>query len=76
MLTPLVLWLLVRGPEVLGLGPDGDAPAPFVLVIHGGPEAQEKPVYRPVFQYPEYLNAAVRRRPQTAASACLRPNRR
>ncbi len=31
--------------------PDGDAPAPFVLAIHGGPEAQEKPVYRPVFQY-------------------------
>ena len=28
VLTPLVLWLLVRGPEVLGLGPDGDAPAP------------------------------------------------
>src|SRR5512132_3469828 len=27
VLTPLVLWLLVRGPEVLGLGPDGDAPA-------------------------------------------------
>jgi Dipeptidyl aminopeptidases/acylaminoacyl-peptidases len=31
--------------------PDGDGPAPFVLAIHGGPEAQEKPVYRPVFQY-------------------------
>jgi len=28
VLTPLVLWLLVRGPEALGLGPDGDAPAP------------------------------------------------
>src|SRR5215831_795723 len=27
VLTPLVLWLLVRGPEMLGLGPDGDAPA-------------------------------------------------
>jgi dipeptidyl aminopeptidase/acylaminoacyl peptidase len=31
--------------------PDGDGPAPFVLAIHGGPEAQEKPVYRPLFQY-------------------------
>lgn len=28
VLTPLVRWLLVRGPEALGLGPDGDAPAP------------------------------------------------
>ncbi len=28
VLTPLVLWLLARGPEALGLGPDGDAPAP------------------------------------------------
>ena len=27
-LTPLVLWLLMRGPEVLGLGPDGDTPTP------------------------------------------------
>jgi MFS family permease len=27
VLTPLVLWLLARGPEMLGLGPDGDAPA-------------------------------------------------
>ena len=31
--------------------PDGDGPAPFVLAIHGGPEAQERPIYRPVFQY-------------------------
>lgn len=28
VLTPLVLWLLVRGPEVLGLAPDGDPAAP------------------------------------------------
>ena len=27
VLTPLVLWLLARGPEALGLGPDGDPPA-------------------------------------------------
>ena len=27
ILTPLALWLLVPGPEALGLGPDGDAPA-------------------------------------------------
>jgi MFS family permease len=26
VLTPLVSWLLVRGPEALGLGPDGDPP--------------------------------------------------
>src|SRR3954451_2247686 len=31
--------------------PDGDEPAAFVLAIHGGPEGQEKPVYRPLFQY-------------------------
>jgi dipeptidyl aminopeptidase/acylaminoacyl peptidase len=31
--------------------PDGDGPTPFVLSIHGGPEAQERPVYRAVFQY-------------------------
>jgi dipeptidyl aminopeptidase/acylaminoacyl peptidase len=31
--------------------PDGDGPTPFVVAIHGGPEAQEKPVYRPLFQY-------------------------
>jgi dipeptidyl aminopeptidase/acylaminoacyl peptidase len=31
--------------------PDGGGPAPFVVAIHGGPEAQEKPVYRPLFQY-------------------------
>jgi dipeptidyl aminopeptidase/acylaminoacyl peptidase len=31
--------------------PDVDGKAPFVLSIHGGPEAQEKPVYQPVYQY-------------------------
>jgi dipeptidyl aminopeptidase/acylaminoacyl peptidase len=31
--------------------PQGDGPSPFVLAIHGGPEAQERPVYRPLYQY-------------------------
>ncbi len=31
--------------------PEGDGPSPFVLAIHGGPEAQEKPIYRPEYQY-------------------------
>ena len=31
--------------------PEVDGPAPFVLAIHGGPEAQERPIYRPVYQY-------------------------
>jgi dipeptidyl aminopeptidase/acylaminoacyl peptidase len=31
--------------------PDGDRPAPFALAIHGGPEAQERPVYRGHYQY-------------------------
>jgi dipeptidyl aminopeptidase/acylaminoacyl peptidase len=31
--------------------PEDPGPAPFVLAIHGGPEAQERPVYRAVFQY-------------------------
>jgi dipeptidyl aminopeptidase/acylaminoacyl peptidase len=31
--------------------PDGEGPAPFAVAIHGGPEAQEKPVYRGHFQY-------------------------
>ena len=31
--------------------PEGEGPAPFVLAIHGGPEAQERPIYRPVYQY-------------------------
>ena len=30
-LTPLVLGLLARGPDAVGLGPDGDAPAPRPL---------------------------------------------
>jgi dipeptidyl aminopeptidase/acylaminoacyl peptidase len=31
--------------------PRVDSRAPVVLSIHGGPEAQEKPVYQPVYQY-------------------------
>ena len=31
--------------------PAGGGEAPFVVAIHGGPEAQERPVYRPVYQY-------------------------
>jgi dipeptidyl aminopeptidase/acylaminoacyl peptidase len=31
--------------------PGGDGAAPFVLAIHGGPEAQERPIYRPMYQY-------------------------
>jgi dipeptidyl aminopeptidase/acylaminoacyl peptidase len=31
--------------------PDGDGPSPFALLIHGGPEAQERPIFRPYVQY-------------------------
>jgi dipeptidyl aminopeptidase/acylaminoacyl peptidase len=31
--------------------PEGDGPFPFGLLIHGGPEAQERPLYRPYVQY-------------------------
>jgi dipeptidyl aminopeptidase/acylaminoacyl peptidase len=31
--------------------PDGDGGRPFTLLIHGGPESQEKPMYRPHVQY-------------------------
>jgi dipeptidyl aminopeptidase/acylaminoacyl peptidase len=31
--------------------PDGDGPAPFGVLIHGGPEAQERPIFRPYVQY-------------------------
>jgi MFS family permease len=36
VLTPLVLWLLERGPDVLGLAPDGDVPAPSAAAKVGG----------------------------------------
>ena len=31
--------------------PDVDGKVPVVLSIHGGPEAQERPVYQPLYQY-------------------------
>jgi dipeptidyl aminopeptidase/acylaminoacyl peptidase len=31
--------------------PETDGKAPVVLSIHGGPEAQEKPLYQPLYQY-------------------------
>jgi dipeptidyl aminopeptidase/acylaminoacyl peptidase len=31
--------------------PEGAARSPFALLIHGGPESQEKPMYRPYVQY-------------------------
>jgi len=31
--------------------PNVEGRAPVVLSIHGGPEAQEKPVYQPIYQY-------------------------
>jgi dipeptidyl aminopeptidase/acylaminoacyl peptidase len=31
--------------------PDVDGNVPVVVAIHGGPEAQEKPVYQPLYQY-------------------------
>jgi dipeptidyl aminopeptidase/acylaminoacyl peptidase len=31
--------------------PEGNGPSPFALLIHGGPEAQERPNYRPHVQY-------------------------
>jgi dipeptidyl aminopeptidase/acylaminoacyl peptidase len=31
--------------------PEGDGPAPFVLAVHGGPEAQERPNFRSNYQY-------------------------
>jgi dipeptidyl aminopeptidase/acylaminoacyl peptidase len=31
--------------------PEGDGPSPFAVLIHGGPEAQERPIFRPYVQY-------------------------
>ena len=56
--------LQLREPELIAYGsfdgreipawlyrPEGDGPSPFVLAIHGGPESQERPGYRPEYQY-------------------------
>ncbi len=56
--------LPLRGPELIRYEsfdgreipawlyrPEGDAPAPFAVLIHGGPESQERPVYRGYIQY-------------------------
>jgi len=31
--------------------PEGEGPFPFAVLIHGGPEAQERPIFRPYVQY-------------------------
>jgi dipeptidyl aminopeptidase/acylaminoacyl peptidase len=31
--------------------PDGEGPHPVVLSIHGGPQSQERPLWRPAYQY-------------------------
>ncbi len=54
----------LRGPELVAYPsfdgreipawlyrPDGDGPSPFALLVHGGPEAQERPIFRPYVQY-------------------------
>jgi dipeptidyl aminopeptidase/acylaminoacyl peptidase len=38
-------------PAWLYRPPNVDGKAPVVLSIHGGPEAQERPVYQPLYQY-------------------------
>jgi dipeptidyl aminopeptidase/acylaminoacyl peptidase len=38
-------------PAWLYRPPDAGGKTPVVLSIHGGPEAQEKPVYQPLYQY-------------------------
>jgi dipeptidyl aminopeptidase/acylaminoacyl peptidase len=49
----LIAYASFDGREIPGwlYRPAGGAPAPFVLSIHGGPEAQERPLYRPAYQY-------------------------
>jgi dipeptidyl aminopeptidase/acylaminoacyl peptidase len=39
--------------------PDGDGRVPVVVSIHGGPEAQERPWYQPLYQYLRSLGFAV-----------------
>ena len=49
----LIAYASFDGREIPGwlYRPRGGARAPFVLAIHGGPEAQERPLYRPMYQY-------------------------
>ena len=49
----LIAYASFDGREIPGwlYRPHGGARAPFVLAIHGGPEAQERPLYRPMYQY-------------------------
>ena len=42
VLTPLVLWLLARGPEALGLAPDGEASAPRASGRSAGEAAPQR----------------------------------
>jgi len=61
---PAMLELELRAPELIRYTsfdgreipawlyrPGGDGPSPFAVLIHGGPEAQEKPLYRSYVQY-------------------------
>lgn len=61
---PALLELEMRTPELIRYAsfdgreipawlyrPDGGGPSPFAVLIHGGPEAQEKPLYRSYVQY-------------------------
>ncbi|MHC5020002.1 MAG: S9 family peptidase [Planctomycetota bacterium] len=50
---PVQAWLY-RPP-----GASADAPVPAVLSIHGGPEAQERPYYYPLYQYLLHRGIAV-----------------
>lgn len=50
---PVQAWLY-RPP-----GASPDAPVPAVLSIHGGPEAQERPYYYPLYQYLLHRGIAV-----------------
>jgi dipeptidyl aminopeptidase/acylaminoacyl peptidase len=61
---PALVELELRPPELIGYEsfdgreipawlyrPNGNGRAAFALLIHGGPEAQERPLYRPYVQY-------------------------
>lgn len=61
---PALIALETRAPELIRyesfdgrkipawlFRPEGDGRSPFAVLIHGGPEAQEKPLYRSYVQY-------------------------